>query len=342
MQSHSGGAGKRAEGDCAIHDHTTHGCRRRSLEGNVGTGPSLALLSRRSRRRSCRNSERDDRASGEARMNLLSVIIPVFNGGKFLRAAVQSVLDLGYEPLELIIVDDGSTDGTAGIARALPAELQYLTQANRGPAGARNAGLRRARGDVIGFLDADDLWTPAIVTRALALLLSTPDLDVVHGRVQEIAGMESTNGTDGFSYASEPYPFINIGSAVYRKQVFAKICGFDETMLFCEDYDWFLRAFDGGVHKARIDDVTLLYRLHPGAMTTGKTIHEIGMARANKKAVERRRSGAARSATKESLPPIAEYIGMRPSRVSDFSAGRYIQVPRASAEHVSMRLDRDE
>src|ERR1051325_174990 len=316
MQSHSGGAGKRAEGDCAIHDHTTHGCRRRSLEGNVGTGPSLALLSRRSRRRSCRNSERDDRASGEARMNLLSVIIPVFNGGKFLRAAVQSVLDLGYEPLELIIVDDGSTDGTAGIARALPADLQYLTQANRGPAGARNAGLRRARGDVIGFLDADDLWTPAIVTRAVALLLSTPDLDVVQGRVQEIAGMESTNGTDGFSYASEPYPFINIGSAVYRKQVFEKIGGFDETMRFCEDYDWFLRAFDAGMAKARIDDVTLLYRSHPGATTYGKSIHEIGLAKAHKKAIQRRREGHVACKLASGFPTLVEYIGSRPERRS--------------------------
>jgi glycosyltransferase involved in cell wall biosynthesis len=246
----------------------------------------------------------------------LSVIIPVYNGEKYLGDAIHSVLDPGHAPMEVIVVDDGSTDGTAEIACEFDGRVSYVAQANHGPAAARNRGLQLARGEVVGFLDADDLWTENVVTRALASLTERQDVDIVQGRIQEIKPRAS--GATGSAYAcfARPYPFINIGSAVYRKKVFAKVGGFDETMRFCEDYDWFLRAFDARIPKLRIDEVTLLYRTHADSMTHGKSVHEIGMAKAHKKAIQRRRQGAVGSNLPPLFPTLAEYIGSRPATAS--------------------------
>ena len=123
---------------------------------------------------------------------LLSVIVPVFNGERTLAATLQSVLELGYDPLEVVLVDDGSTDGTAGVAKAFGDRLRYLFQENAGPAAARNRGLNEALGEVVGFLDADDLWTPAIVQHALPVLLAGNDVDIVQGRIQEVGETKGT------------------------------------------------------------------------------------------------------------------------------------------------------
>jgi glycosyltransferase involved in cell wall biosynthesis len=104
---------------------------------------------------------------------LFSVVIPVYNGEKYLCSAIQSVLDLGYEALELIVVDDGSTDVTADIISSFADRVRYVSQPSSGPAAARNRGLQCARGKVIGFLDADDLWTSSLITRALVRLAQT-------------------------------------------------------------------------------------------------------------------------------------------------------------------------
>jgi len=90
----------------------------------------------------------------------LSVIVPCYNMGRFLPEAVESVLAQGHPELQIIVVDDGSTDDTAACVRALPHPVEYIRQDNRGPAAARNRGIRAARHDVLGFIDADDLWPP--------------------------------------------------------------------------------------------------------------------------------------------------------------------------------------
>ena len=90
--------------------------------------------------------------------NLISCIVPVFNGERYLAEALDSILAQTWRPLEVIVVDDGSTDGTAHIAAGYGAEVSYIHQANAGPAAARNRGLDAARGEFIAFLDADDLW----------------------------------------------------------------------------------------------------------------------------------------------------------------------------------------
>ena len=219
---------------------------------------------------------------------LVSVVIPVFNGERFLREAVQSVLDQKYSPLDIIVVDDGSTDGTATVARSLPETVRYLHQTNQGPAAARNRGIEQAQGSLIAFTDADDLWPAAKLELQLPYLINDPKIDIVLGRIQQVL-------VDGPTEAQETAFSVNLGSAVMRKSVFERVGLFDETMRYSEDVDWFMRAREAGAAIVTIDAVTLFYRQHDQNMTRGKSTSELNVLKALKKSLDRRRelSGSA-------------------------------------------------
>jgi len=227
---------------------------------------------------------------------LVSVVIPVFNGERFLREAVESVLIQQYSPVEIIVVDDGSTDGTANVARSLPETVRYLYQTNQGPAAARNRGIEQAQGSLIAFADADDLWPAGKLELQLPYLIRDPAVDIVLGRIQQVHLSETV---DGPTQAQEPAFSVNLGSAVVRKSVFERIGLFDETMRYSEDVDWFMRARESGAAIVTIDAVTLFYRQHEQNMTRGKSTSELNVLKALKKSLDRRRE---RSGSASALP----------------------------------------
>src|SRR6185503_10895386 len=106
---------------------------------------------------------------------LVSVIIPVYNGARYLRAALESVFAQTYRPFEVIVVDDGSIDDSGVIAQSFP-DVSYMRQENQGVAAARNHGIEAARGDFFAFLDQDDLWTPEKLKLQIEYLLNHQDL----------------------------------------------------------------------------------------------------------------------------------------------------------------------
>jgi glycosyltransferase involved in cell wall biosynthesis len=110
---------------------------------------------------------------------LISVIVPVHNGEDFLEDAVASIHRQDYCPLEIVIIDDGSTDGTAGLAATLGNDIHWIYQQHRGPSAARNAGIVMSHGEFIAFLDADDLWPPGKLQAQVELLLASPAADIV-------------------------------------------------------------------------------------------------------------------------------------------------------------------
>jgi glycosyltransferase involved in cell wall biosynthesis len=196
-----------------------------------------------------------------------------------LREAVESVLDQKYSPVEIIVVDDGSTDGTATVARSLP--VRYLHQTNQGPAAARNRGIEQAQGSLIAFADADDLWPVGKLDLQLPYFRG-PKIDIVLGKIQQVTVDGPTQSQDtGFS--------VNLGSGVMRKSVFERVGLFDETMRYSEDVDWFMRARESGTAIVTIDAVTLLYRQHEQNMTRGKSTSELNVLKALKKSLDRRR-----------------------------------------------------
>ncbi len=217
---------------------------------------------------------------------LLSVVIPVFNGERFLRAAVESVLAQKCSRLEIVMVDDGSTDGTAVVARSLPATVRYLHQTNQGPAAARNRGIQQAQGSLIAFADVDDLWPAAKLELQLPYLLNEPAIEIVLGRIQPVLLSRTETETEELG---EPAFSVNLGSAVIRRSVFERVGLFDETMRYSEDVDWFMRAREAGAVIKTIDAVTLFYRQHEENMTRGKSASELNVLKALKRSLDRRR-----------------------------------------------------
>ena len=232
---------------------------------------------------------------------LVSVVIPVFNGERFLREAVQSVLDQKYSPVEIIVVDDGSTDGTSAVARSLGETVRYLHQTNQGPAAARNRGIEHAQGSLIAFADADDLWPPEKLELQLPYLINDTAIEIVMGRIQQVRLSKTVNGQTQAEEFAEPAFSVNLGSAVIRKSVFERVGLFDETMRYSEDVDWFMRAREAGAAIVTIDAVTLLYRQHEENMTRGKSTTELNVLKALKRSLDRRREHTGVAAALPSL-----------------------------------------
>lgn len=241
--------------------------------------------------------ERADAAPIEAPATptpLVSVVIPVHNGAHFLAEAIASVLDQHYPALEIIVVDDGSEDDIAAAVAALPVEVRFARQDNAGPAAARNRGIRMASGELLAFLDVDDLWLPDSLQAMVAQLLDEPGIDVLLGRGQLARIVEDEAGRrhEYIGNPEESFPYY-IGAAVYRKRVFAEIGGFDERLHFGEDTDWFKRLEESGPRLRRLQQTSLIVRRHDGNMTRGKSATELNMLRTFKLALDRRRARAA-------------------------------------------------
>lgn len=238
----------------------------------------------------------------------VSVIIPVYNGAPFLAEAIASVRAQNYPSLEILVVDDGSTDETAEVAASFGSQVRYFFQENRGPAAARNRGIKEASGDVMAFLDADDLWTPNRLEPLLTVLQIHPEVDIVMGHSRSFDNGQPVPLATRLDLASDSQPEIRppflaflIGSALGRRSLFEHIGGFDEALPFCEDIDWFMRAREEGVRIQVLKLVTLLYRVHTDSFTYSvKARADYGMAQVFRRSIERRRkagSGSVRELT---------------------------------------------
>jgi glycosyltransferase involved in cell wall biosynthesis len=234
---------------------------------------------------------------------LVSTVIPVYNCERHLAEAIESVLAQAYRPVEIIVVDDGSTDGTARVAASFKGNIHYIHQPNSGPAAARNKGLRTAQGNVIGFLDADDLWPKNKLELQLGHLTKNPALKVVMGLVQYTRISTAPESEPGFEEFSQPLVAFNLGSALFRRSVFEQIGLFDETMHYSEDVDWFMRARECGIPMVVLEQVTLFYRIHQHNMIRNKSARDLYFAKALKKSLDRRRQRGSDSVG--SLPKLS-------------------------------------
>lgn len=201
------------------------------------------------------------------RAPLISVIVPVYNGAHFLPEAVESILAQHYPKIEIIVVDDGSTDGIVAAVEALPVQVRFLRKGNAGPAAARNLGLRAAMGEIVAFLDVDDLWPPGKLEASLARLDERPEADVVIGQAQ--LRERAPDGSYGFVGSPADGFTYYIGAGLYRRRAFTRNGVFDPLLRFAEDLDWYARAERNGLVVDRIDMVTLHVRRHSTNSTRG-------------------------------------------------------------------------
>lgn len=204
---------------------------------------------------------------------LVSVIMPAYNVAPFIAAAIDSVLAQTYTRRELIIVDDGSTDGTPEIVRRYGDAVRSFRQANARQAAARNLGLRQAKGELIAFLDADDVWLPEKLNRQVDLIRRNPTLGLIYCKIREIDETgrplrdcpADLRGNDTVArILLGNYPTIGTGStALMPRSVLEAVGDFDLELPPCEDTDLLWRI------AARysidfVDEVLVLYRMHPG------------------------------------------------------------------------------
>ena len=188
------------------------------------------------------------------------VIIPVYNGEKFITEVLDSVLAQTMPIEEIIVIDDGSTDATKQIIKSYT-RVKYCYQINSGVSVARNRGIRESMSEFITFLDQDDLFLPHKMEVSLKYFKNEPQIDIVRGRFQYIF---MDGFTQGRTYTEPVNPHCNflVGSAVFRRKVLLEIGGFDETLAAAEDIDLWLRMEQANFVIKNIDDVCLYYRQH--------------------------------------------------------------------------------
>jgi len=216
----------------------------------------------------------------------ISVIVPVYNGRRFLRAALDSVFGQSLPPYELIVVDDGSTDGsldelTSLAPTGLP--IRVLRQANRGQSAARNLAARSAEGDYLAFLDQDDIWHPEHLEALVEPLLANPAAGWAYSDFDEI-------DRDGFLVTRAflrafgvCHPKRTIADCVradlmvlpsaslLRRTAFEAVGGFDEALSGYEDDDLFLRFFRSGWEQVFLDRSLVRFRVHDsGSSAAGR------------------------------------------------------------------------
>ena len=202
----------------------------------------------------------------------VSYIIAVYNGQTYLAEAIDSILHQTVAPRELIVVNDGSTDGTADVCRQYGDRIRHVYQDNAGHSAARNHGVELARGEFVAFLDADDLIKPNKLERQLAQFDQRPELAFCHAFSEnfwspDIPEDQRTNTP--MHQKTHPLAPISdhISTWLARRELFETLGGFKTGMTFGEDTDWFNRVGKSGAQVLQMKEVLAQRRLHAENLT---------------------------------------------------------------------------
>jgi glycosyltransferase involved in cell wall biosynthesis len=189
-----------------------------------------------------------------------------------LAEAIESILKQDYESTEIIVVDDGSTDGTGAVAARYSNRLRYLRQANAGPGAARNLGINASAGEFVAFLDADDLWHAEKLSRQTARFRARPELGYCVTHVQNFWIPELSKEEERFRghRISKPLPGYITGTLLARRDFFDTVGPFNTAIHHADDTDWFLRAQERGGVVELLPDVLLYRRLHTSNLSRAK------------------------------------------------------------------------
>jgi len=219
----------------------------------------------------------------------VSVIVPAYNVAPYIRQAVESALRQTLASLEVIVVDDGSTDGTvAQLSGLADPRLRLIEQRHAGVCASRNTGVGLACAPYIGFLDGDDLWLPEKLGRHLAVLETRPEIDLTFSlsRVIDEAGVElhympvHRGGVTGFRELLAESPIRNGSTVVLRREALLRAGPFDPALSPCEDCEMWLRVArlrPGNVYC--VPEPLTLYRRRPGQLTSDRDLFWAGWLR---------------------------------------------------------------
>jgi glycosyltransferase involved in cell wall biosynthesis len=213
---------------------------------------------------------------------LISVVIPAYNAQKYITEAISSVWAQKYSAIEIIVVNDGSTDQTLAKLQQ-EKNIQIISQENKGQAAARNAGILRAKGSLIALFDADDVWMPNHISLMLPYLIDESGYDFVRGMIVHARNIGAPDQQFSIPMFMDPL----VGACLYKKSVFDNIGLFDEQMRQGEDFDWNIRLSEAGCKEKRIEQPVLFYRRHETNLTNEESFRSGGQARALQKKIIR-------------------------------------------------------
>ncbi|CAN5533366.1 N/A [soil metagenome] len=213
--------------------------------------------------------------AGGAEGVLVSVVMPVYNGERYLAEAIEGVLAQSYDPVELIVVDDASTDSSAEVAAEYEGVRLIRREVNGGPARARNSGIEAVRGELMALHDADDTSPPDRFAAQVAYLAETPSAGCVIGREKIVLEAGATMptwlegqrmaapGSDGAPSETPTYPTM---TAMVRREVLERVGGFDPEAGLGDDLDWMMRLHET-VEVGKLDRVLVHRRFHQSNLT---------------------------------------------------------------------------
>lgn len=224
---------------------------------------------------------------------LISVMIGVYNAAPYIGEAIESVLAQDYEPIELIVVDDGSTDGSGDVARAFP-DVRVIRQENGGNGAARNRAVEAASGVLYAFLDADDRFTAGKLKIQMTALDADPGLDMVFGHVREFLSPDLDDETRALLRppAPNPMPWTAPNLMLIRRSSFHKVGPFSTAVRVGVTVDWFARAAEAGLRFTVLPEVVLERRLHTQNNGLRERSSRTQYLQVIRQAMERRRAAA--------------------------------------------------
>lgn len=194
--------------------------------------------------------------------HLVSVIIPVYNSERYLAEAIESVLSQTHRSIEVIVVDDGSTDDSAQIVKRYRS-VQYYFQPHGGIGSALNRGIQEARGSFFAFLDADDLWTNNKLIRQMSFINQNPEPDIVFGHVEHFFTSKiDDNLRRKLRCPDGLMPGYCRGTMLIKRDTFLNIGPFATDWKLGDFVDWYLRATEKGLTSLILPDVLLRRRIH--------------------------------------------------------------------------------
>jgi glycosyltransferase involved in cell wall biosynthesis len=238
-------------------------------------------------------------------LTLISVIVPVFNEERLLPEAIASIRRQDDARVEIVVVDDGSTDGTPELLERLRREpgapLRIVRQDNAGPGAARNAGAHAAHGEILAFLDADDLWSAGWLRTVRTLLAADPGALVV-GHTSVVRGADPWRPDSGWNPPEPPGLAFVFAAMALARATFEAIGGVDASLRFGEDLAFSMVARERGVPIVVVPETTHFYRLHGRNSVNGRSLKELNVMRVLHESLKRRasRDGGATAA----LPPV--------------------------------------
>ena len=235
----------------------------------------------------------------------------VYNGEKHLKAALESLLDQTYAPIEIIVIDDGSQDLTGQIAQSFGSKVRYFSQENRGQPAATNTGISMARGTYIGFLDADDLYLPEKVALQVEFLDNHPQVDMVFGHVEQFLSSELPLTWQKKWHCPKGVSAGYLaGSGLFRKGCFDRVGYFDEEQRIGVFIDWYMRAQEKECKYALLENLVLQRRIHENNMGIQSQHLRLEYLKIIKKALVRR-----------SYAELGQKLGEMARRRPDFEPG---------------------